>query len=86
MIQDAIEKHKKKDLIVHRDVKLDNYAAVVELMKNPDTGVPLKQRTSFFIPYLSFLGSELVDWILKVTKKNLNRFFFNMPATNKPKI
>jgi hypothetical protein len=93
LIQEAIDKHKKKDLIVHRDVKLgtsrsfflslnihsliflsfflsffstDNYPAIVDLMKNSDTGVQLKDRTAFFITYRCFLGTELIDWILKV--------------------
>jgi len=38
-------------LIVHREIKLDNYAGVIELMKHPENGVPMKDRSQFFISY-----------------------------------
>lgn len=46
-------------------MKLDNYPEVISLMQNSDTGVDIRDRSSFFVTFKCFLGSELVDWIIK---------------------
>lgn len=65
ILDERIEKDRKKNLVTHKDLKMDNYKEVVSLMKDPDSGVQLKDRKQLFITHRNCCsGSDIVDWVM----------------------
>jgi len=65
-LHDKHEAEQKKTLITHQNVKTDNYAEIVSIMRDSESAVAQKDKKSFFITYKRvMLGSDIVDWILK---------------------
>mmetsp|Transcript_19481 Transcript_19481/g.27178 ORF Transcript_19481/g.27178 Transcript_19481/m.27178 type:complete len:694 (-) Transcript_19481:65-2146(-) len=66
LIQAEQEKKKKKSLVTHANIRLDNMADIMSIMKDKESGVLVKDRQHFFVFHQdSFQGSDMVDWVLK---------------------
>src|SRR4051812_30238404 len=66
LIQIEQEKKKKKSLVTHANIRLDNMADIISIMKDRESGISVKDRQHLFVIHKdTFQGTDMVDWILK---------------------
>jgi len=66
LLREAERRGEKKNLMTRADLKLDDIASIVRLMKDNELGITLKDRKRLLISFKrSFDGEECVDWMLQ---------------------